>query len=100
MEDYTENNEILENEAGESETEEPAGIANESKADKFQRLAVFRMNKVLGIIDQIGKLGNRSSYDYSEEQVNKMFTALRNALDAAEAKFKAKKDEGKGGFSF
>ena len=100
MEDYTENNEILENEAGESETEESAGVVNESKGDKFRRLAVFRMNKVLGIIDQIGKLGNRSSYDYSEEQVDKMFTALRNALDAAEAKFKAKKDEGKSGFSF
>ena len=80
--------------------EEELDREGESKAEKFQRLAVPRINKLLSGIESLGKLGNRSSYDYTEEQVTKMFEALRGALDSAEGKFKPKEEKKGNGFSF
>ncbi len=90
-------NENLTNEALEVEAEAPA---NETKSEKFTRLAVPRINKVLNGLDSLGKLSNRSSYEYSDEQVEKMFAAIRTHLDDAEAKFKPKETKAGTGFTF
>lgn len=72
----------------------------ETKAEKFSRLAIYRMNKLLSGFESLGKLGNRSSYDYTDEQVAKMFASLRNSLEEAEAKFKPKSKKEESGFRF
>ncbi len=92
MENENINNELLE----ESEEIRP----DESKAEKFSRLATGRINKVLQGIENIGKLSNRSSYEYTDEQVEKMFTALQTTLDEAKAKFKPAAKESSAKFSF
>ena len=56
-------------------------------AVKFVMLAEKRVSKALNIIQMIGKLSGRNTYNYSPKQVAKMFAAMRSALDAAEAKF-------------
>ncbi len=71
-----------------NELNEEIEVQGETKAEKFSRLATNRMNRLLKEIEGIGKLGNRSSYDYSEDQVEKMFFALQESLDSAKAKFK------------
>ena len=78
------------------ETERPG----ETKSEKFSRLAIPRMNRLIMGIESLSKLGNRSSYDYTEEQVTKMFETLRQNLDTAESKFKPKMEKGKGNFTF
>ncbi len=77
-------------ENAELENEEIESVAGESKADCFVRLAVARVNRLLNGIDTLGKLSNRASYEYTDEQVAKMFTALREVIDETEAKFKPK----------
>lgn len=44
----------------------------ETKADKSRRLAEARMNKLIQCFEQLKKLSNRSSYEFTQEQVNTM----------------------------
>lgn len=60
------------------------------KAAKFIELATKRVNKALRAIEGIAALSNRNSYTYDDAQVAKIFTALHNAINEADASFKAK----------
>lgn len=57
------------------------------KTEAFKRLAENRTNEALDAIRKIGNLSNRNNYSFSSEQIEKIFKALRNAIDAAEQKF-------------
>ncbi len=59
---------------------------NESKAERFVRLAEPRVNRACKAISMIGHLA-ASSYEYTEQQVDAMFTAMQQELDAQKAKF-------------
>ena len=94
---YEQTNEDLENEEMSSDLEETAGGSgddvNETKAEKFTRLATARMNKLMHDLSSLEKLSG-SGYEYTPEQVEKMFTALQEKIDTAKAKFeKTKKTE-------
>lgn len=52
---------------------------NESKANKFQRLAVARTSKAVKAIYQIGNLGS-ANYESTPEQREKIKTALDSAV--------------------
>jgi len=58
-----------------------------SKEDNFNRLAPSRVNALLNRIRILGNLSNRSSYEYTEEQVDKMFATIRERLKLVENKF-------------
>lgn len=60
--------------------------SNESKAEKFIRLAEPRVNRACKAISMIGHLA-ASSYEYTEQQVDAMFAAMQQELDAQKAKF-------------
>lgn len=53
---------------------------NESKEDKFRRLAGARVKKVLKALDQIGLLGG-ASYVSTEVQHKKIADAIRESVD-------------------
>ena len=59
---------------------------NESKADKFKRLAEPRVDNTLKKIKILGNLAG-SGYEYSPEQVEKILTSLKSAIDEVEKKF-------------
>lgn len=63
-------------------------MENENRHEKFTRLAEARTSKVLETIDLIGNLSNKSSYSYTEDEVEQIFNAIRKACDENEAKFK------------
>ncbi|MHB1302533.1 MAG: hypothetical protein ACYCZB_03535 [Acidiphilium sp.] len=62
-------------------------MASRDKAEAFRRLAENRTNEALEAIRKIGNLSNRANYSFEAAQVEKVFDALRRALEAAEAKF-------------
>jgi hypothetical protein len=74
--------------------------AAESKADKFKRLAEPRVDSTIKKIKLIGNL-SASSYEYTNEQAQKILSSLRAAVDEVEKKFqkglnrKGFNDEGK-----
>lgn len=77
-----------------SKTEEKAV---ETKAEKFTRLAVSRTNKALDAIATIGGLAAKGNYEYTPEQVAKIFGALEAEMTKLQGKFQnpdAVKSEG------
>jgi hypothetical protein len=67
---------------------------NETKADKFRRLASDRLGKAVTRIQQIGNLSG-PGYEYTEEQRNKIVTILADAVQACAARFAPRTKEGK-----
>jgi hypothetical protein len=60
---------------------------SESKSDTFKRLATKRTNAVIGKIRILGHCANPWLYEYSDEDVKKMFKAIDSELKTAKAKF-------------
>ncbi len=59
----------------------------ESKREAFLRLAEKRTNGVLERIRVLSNCSNVYAYDYSEEDVRKIFSAIEQELRGARAKF-------------
>ena len=57
------------------------------KKENFRRLAEARTNKVIDGIVLLGNLSNTSYYEYTEEQVDAMFQAVQDELDAQKRRF-------------
>lgn len=72
---------------------------NETKAEKFVRIATPRVNSV---IDKLDILANCAgvAYEYNEEQIDSMFGAIRNAVDACYLQFQPKQKSEKERFTF
>ncbi len=67
---------------------------NESKADRFRRLAVKRTKRVLDDVRILSNLANKGLYSHTPEQLKRIFGAIKDAIFEAEARFKGeeKKD--------
>ena len=63
------------------------------RRERFLKIASNRTNKVLEDLRMLENCSNTNNYEYSEEDVNKMFDALQAALDSARTKFGGKKKE-------
>lgn len=83
-----------------SDEMEVPGSPEETKADKFKRLAEHRVNNAIAKIGLIGNL-SASSYEYTADQVEKILSGLKASIDEVEKKFqkglnrKGFNDEGK-----
>jgi hypothetical protein len=64
-----------------------------SKRERFLKVAEARTNAVLEKIRVLGNCANRSLYEYKEEEVNKIFKAIKEAINETELKFKTKKNK-------
>lgn len=60
---------------------------NESKREKFVRLANNRVNTTIKQIELIGNLGNRMNYDYNSDDVKVIFEAIDKAVKDMKSKF-------------
>lgn len=66
---------------------------NETPDARFKRIAEQRTNAVLDKIRILGNLSNRQMYDYSDEDIEKIFTAINRQLRDIRAKFNSKKPQ-------
>lgn len=58
-----------------------------SKRERFKKLAVYRTNEVLKKLKVLGNCSNRSAYEYSEEEINKIFSEIERKVKEAKSKF-------------
>lgn len=58
-----------------------------NKRDRFKRLATYRTNEILKKLKILGNCSNRSAYEYSEEEVNKIFSEIEKATKQVKSKF-------------
>lgn len=65
--------------------------ATETKAERFNRVAGGKVNKVLKAIGELEKVNSRTSYDYTPEQIDKAFDSIEVALATAKLRFAEKK---------
>ena len=73
--------------------------AEETKEEKFARLATKRTQAALTKIRLLGNLTG-SSYRYTEDQASKIITTLRQAIDEVEGKFRKVRGQKVGDQSF
>lgn len=59
----------------------------DSKREAFRRLATQRTNAVLEKLRVLGHCANIQLYEYTDEDVKKIFSVIRKELKAVEAKF-------------
>ena len=62
-------------------------MSQESKRDKFVRLAEARTNKIIDMVQLLGNCSNTSIYDYSSQDVDKIFSAIESEVREAKRKF-------------
>ena len=55
--------------------------------ENFKRLAEKRTNEVLKRLKVLANCSNRSAYDYSESEVNKIFVEIEKAVKESKARF-------------
>ena len=59
----------------------------ETKRDKFVRLAEARTNKIIDMLQLLGNCSNASAYDYTQQDVEKSFAAIEAEVREAKKKF-------------
>jgi hypothetical protein len=74
-------------------------MARDEDREKFVKLAQARVNRVIKDIQLIGNLSNRSNYDYSDEDITKIFKALNEELSLCRKRFDRKKKGGSVSFT-
>lgn len=62
--------------------------ATEEKEERFRRLAERRTDAALERIRILGNLSNRRLYAYTNDQVQKILDALKEASQGLEARFR------------
>ena len=67
----------------------------ETKREKFVRIAEARTNKIINMIQLLGNCSNQSLYEYSQKDVNKIFKTIQTELDEAKKRY-SKQDSQKG----
>lgn len=63
----------------------------ETKREKFKRLVKPRLEKVLKYLRLIGNLSNTSNYEYTEEDIDKIYGYIADATEEMKKKFSGKK---------
>ena len=64
------------------------------KRAKFVELAESRTINAIRAIRVIGKLGNKSAYEYDENDVKKIISALNKEIEALRARMTSKNGKG------
>jgi hypothetical protein len=57
------------------------------KRERFKRVATRRTNAVLKKLQVLGNCANRNTYEYTEEEANKIFSEIERELKLTRMKF-------------
>lgn len=57
------------------------------RRERFEKVAARRTQKIIEYIDSLGNCSNRSNYEFTEEDVKKMFNVIKDRVKITEAVF-------------
>lgn len=63
------------------------------KRERFERLAEKRTNAVIKKLDVLENCANRNRYEYSQDEVDRIFKAIRKKLNQTKSEFTFEEDE-------
>jgi hypothetical protein len=70
------------------------------KRDRFVKVATKRVQNIIDNLESLSKCSNRSNYEYSKKDVDKMVSAIKQKLKIVEDKFRDKESGESDKFSF
>lgn len=59
----------------------------ETKREKFVRLAEGRTNKIIDMLQLLGNCSNLNTYDYTQQDIEKIFNAIENEVREVKKRF-------------
>jgi len=62
-------------------------VHNETARQRFERLATIRTNKVIEKLRILGNCSSKNMYEYTQEDIDKIFSAIGKELRRVKAKF-------------
>lgn len=62
-------------------------ITKETKRERFVRLAEARTNKIIDMMKLLGNCSSKTNYEYTEEDVKKIFGAIEREMKNTKARF-------------
>lgn len=65
---------------------------SENRHERFKRIATYRTNMVLDKLRLLGNLSNKTNYEYTDEELNKVFDVVERQLRTIKAKFSNKEN--------
>lgn len=60
---------------------------NNIKRDRFVRIVESRVNKILSGLDNLGKCSNKRNYEYTENDVRKIFREIERKVKETKLQF-------------
>lgn len=64
--------------------------AEKEKMERFKRVAEGRTNRIIDQLRLLGNCANRSNYEYSDEDIKKIFNAIESELKETKQKYQTK----------
>ncbi|MCA1060290.1 hypothetical protein LCL96_15230 [Rossellomorea aquimaris] len=66
---------------------------NREKHERFKKIAEQRTNKILKTLKLLGNCANKGNYNYTDEEVRKIFAAIERELKNTKSKFQEEQEE-------
>ncbi len=60
----------------------------ETKRERFKRIVERRVNTILDNLDSLGKCSNKKNYEYTNEDIKKIFSELNDKMKEITALYK------------
>lgn len=71
-----------------------------TKRERFETVASKRVQRILDDLDLLSNCANKNNYEYGDNDIQKMFHAIKEKLKNAEAIFTQKTNKKNRSFSF
>ena len=63
------------------------------KQFRFKKVATYRTNQIIKYLDLLSNCSNKNNYEYDQSDVNKIFSAIDDALKETKLKYKSKRKD-------
>lgn len=73
-------------------------LHEESKRERFVRIAEARTNKIIEMVRLLGNCSGTGTYEYTSSDVKKIFSAIESEVNEAKKRFAGSNGEGKKAF--
>lgn len=62
-------------------------MKDETKRDRFVRVAEARTNKIIDMLQLLGNCSNKVNYEYTEDDVKQIFNAIEKEMKNQKSRF-------------
>lgn len=62
-------------------------MANETKRERFVRIAEARTNRIIDNLRLLGNCSSKSNYEYTDEDIKKIFGAIEREVKATKNRY-------------